>query len=110
MSHIMVMETAVSQLVSGCSACERIKNTPMPFAIVVHLRCEHLSNGSAGPFQGLAIPDVQLCISLTGMSQELVFIQAPMCQCNGSGIFLICILLEFGLLCCTPWLKEWHIC
>ena len=35
----MVMETAVSQLVAGCSACERIKNTPMPFAIVVHLRC-----------------------------------------------------------------------
>ena len=47
MSHIMVMETAVSQLVAGCSACERIKNTPMPFAIVVHLRYLHLQARSS---------------------------------------------------------------
>ncbi len=37
-SNMMVMEVAISAMVSGASAAERIVNTPSPFNIVVHMR------------------------------------------------------------------------
>ena len=38
LSQVLLVEGAISRMVAAASACERIKNTPMPFAIVVHMR------------------------------------------------------------------------
>ena len=48
------LETALSSMVQACSAAERIKNTPMPFAIVVHLR--YAAHLGADDLQFVATP------------------------------------------------------
>ena len=38
LTQVLLVEKAISKMTAASSACERIKNTPMPFAIVVHMR------------------------------------------------------------------------